>query len=146
MKYELVCIFSPKMTEKELEKEIDNISKLLQKIGAEKVESSNWGKKSLAYEINKFTDGYYVQYNFLVETENVKEINKKLKLEDNIIRFLIVNQESFKEPVKSNQKEKEDAMDSLENKKIKNKEEKNSKEKKSFDKTLEEALDSDVTV
>lgn len=150
MNYELICIFSPKITEKELETEINKISDLLQELGADKVESSNWGKKTLAYEIKGVADGYYVQYNFLCNPENVENLEKKLKLEGQIIRFLVTKQEI------DSGKGKKDKKESRANKKEEKKyasskkestEEKQRKVKESnFDEKLEEALNRDIAV
>lgn len=160
MNYELVCILSPKITDKEIDGEIEKIDNVLSEAEVVNLEKSIWGKKELAYPIEKFMDGYYVQYNFELIPENVDKINKKLKLENSIIRFLIMKQDKIKEEVKETKKEKKD-IDKKENKakkddkkeedKVKeNKEEKTElkkdNKKEDFDKKLDEVLDKDLTV
>ncbi|MNC21005.1 30S ribosomal protein S6 [compost metagenome] len=49
------------------------------------------GKRRLAYEINKMRDGFYVLVHFSAEPAVVSELDRVLKISDEVIRFLIVN-------------------------------------------------------
>ncbi|MDU5020884.1 MAG: 30S ribosomal protein S6, partial [Clostridiales bacterium] len=49
-----------------------------------------WGTKKLAYPIAKFTEGYYVLVNFKSGVEVPKEIDRNLKINENVIRHMIV--------------------------------------------------------
>ena len=124
MNYEIVCILSPKIIEKELKKHTQKIIKLLEDNKASDVQDNLWGKKPLAFKIKGFSDGYYVQYNFDIEPENIKELDNRLKLIDEVIRFLITKQEDNgevkvlqngeKEEVKEDKKvEKEEKLEDL---------------------------------
>ena len=50
-----------------------------------------WGNRKLAYEIQDFTDGYYVLINFKAGVDVPKEIDRNLKISDAVIRHMIVN-------------------------------------------------------
>jgi small subunit ribosomal protein S6 len=49
-----------------------------------------WGRRKLAYEINNQREGYYVLMNTEVDTRNLPELERNLKLSPNILRYLIV--------------------------------------------------------
>lgn len=146
MNYELVCIFSPKIIEKELEKEIKRIEDLLKNIGAKEIEFNNWGKKPLAYKINHFIDGYYAQYDFIIEPSCIEKINQKLKLEEKMVRFLITKREKYAVAKKlENKEEKSEDINLSERKKeVKKKHEEKKPKKGDFDKKLNEVLNKDI--
>jgi small subunit ribosomal protein S6 len=52
-----------------------------------------WGKKRLAYEIKDFTEGFYVLVNFNAEAKTVHELERVLKITDEVIRHLLVAKE-----------------------------------------------------
>ena len=57
------------------------------------------GKKELPYEIRKNKFGFYLQYNWIGSIENVKELEKYFKEEDNIIKFITVNMSYYESEV-----------------------------------------------
>jgi small subunit ribosomal protein S6 len=59
--------------------------------GGEVVKKENQGKRRLAYEINKFREGIYVLVNFTATADVVNELERVMKISDEIIRYLIVN-------------------------------------------------------
>lgn len=162
MNYELACILSPKIADKDLDGEIDKIDKILSNNKVSNLEKSIWGKKELAYPIDKFLDGYYVQYNFELEPGGIDKIDSKLRLEEKIIRFLIIKQEPVKEEKKSEKKEKKEkkVKENKKEEKIeeveiakeekpeevkKEKKKKDIDSEKDFDKKLDEVLGKDLT-
>ena len=89
-KYELVLIFSPKSREEKRKKVIGEIEKIIKK-GKGKVEKvTPWGKKKFAYLIEKEKEGWYYLILFSTEVENLSQIEKELKLKEEILRFLII--------------------------------------------------------
>jgi small subunit ribosomal protein S6 len=117
MNYEIVCILSPKIVEKELKDHIQKLIELLEKNEAKDIQDNLWGKKPLAYDIKGFSDGYYVQLNFSIDPEKIKELNKQLKLNEQIIRFLITNQEEASEVKVLQNEDKKESEDVVEEKK-----------------------------
>jgi small subunit ribosomal protein S6 len=97
MNYELVYILSPKLLDEEVKKQNQSFIKFLEENGVKNIKENIWGKRSLTYRIKGFSDGHYTQFNFEVAPEKVKDIDKKLKLIDEVIRFLIVKQEEVGE-------------------------------------------------
>ncbi len=52
-----------------------------------------WGKRRLAYEINDKTEGYYVLVDFTAEADFPKELDRNFKINDNILRAIIIRKE-----------------------------------------------------
>ena len=50
-----------------------------------------WGKKRLAYKINKKADGYYVILNYQMDSQATKKFDQSIRLNDQILRYLIIN-------------------------------------------------------
>ena len=92
-KYEMMFIVRPDMEEAEIKKKADNMKKVLTDAKAKIVEEKAMGQRELAYEIRKFNTGYY--YLFIVETtkEVEQEFNRVARINENIIRHIIVKVE-----------------------------------------------------
>ncbi|MBU1178039.1 30S ribosomal protein S6 [Patescibacteria group bacterium] len=95
MNYELIYILTPKLSEADAAKKIAEISKSIEKEAGEIVMEDLWGKRELAYPIQKFTDGYYVVLQFIIEPEVISKIEKDLKLTEEVIRYLLVKKEKL---------------------------------------------------
>ena len=91
MKYELMFVLRPNLTEEELKTKIEEIKKLIVSDGGgEVVKEDAWGKRALAYPINHFKEGVYHFLNFQSEPSQVKDLEKTLNLDDTVLRSLIV--------------------------------------------------------
>lgn len=93
MNYELMFILRPDLTEEELEAKIGKVDGLIVGVGGKVLKQDAWGKRALAYPINHFKEGVYHFLNFQSDPSGVKELEKKLNLEDAMLRFLIVHGE-----------------------------------------------------
>lgn len=90
-KYEIMFIVKPDLEEGAIKSAFDSMKTLLEEQGATVVESKEMGQKELAYEINKYKNGYY--FYFLVEANDakaVKEFDRVALINENIIRHLVV--------------------------------------------------------
>lgn len=90
-KYEIMFIVKPDLEEGAIKSVFDSMKTLLEEQGATVVESKEMGQKELAYEINKYKNGYY--FYFLVEAKDakaVKEFDRVVLINENIIRHLVV--------------------------------------------------------
>ena len=92
-KYEIMFIVRPDMEEAEIKKTAEEAKKVLTEKEATIVEEKAMGQRELAYEINKFSTGYY--YLFVVEAnaETVKEFDRIVRINESILRHLIVKVE-----------------------------------------------------
>ena len=92
-KYEIMFIVRPDMEEAEIKKTADTMKKVLTDGKAKVLEEKAIGQRELAYEIQKFSTGYY--YLFVVEAtkEVEQEFNRVARINENVIRHLIVKVE-----------------------------------------------------
>lgn len=87
--YEIMYIVKP--TTDELFEEInDKFKTLIESNGGVIEKLDRWGKKRLAYEINGFNDGLYVLVTFNAESACVKELDRVMKITDEILRHMII--------------------------------------------------------
>ena len=87
--YEAVVVFNMKQGEESLKELVERFANLIKENGElESIEE--WGKKTLAYEIDDETEGYYVLYNFNSAPSFPVELERRLKITDGILRSLIV--------------------------------------------------------
>lgn len=93
--YELTLIFKSSLGQKELDKEVSEITKLLEANSAKIVEKRDPEKKGLAYEIAGFKDGFYSFFEFEADPAIILPLEGKVKLRENVIRHLIIK--SYKE-------------------------------------------------
>ena len=92
-KYEIMFIVRPDMEEADIKNTAEEAKKVLTEKNATIVEEKAMGQRELAYEINKFTTGYY--YLFVVEAnaDAVKEFDRVARINENLLRHLIVKVE-----------------------------------------------------
>ncbi|MFQ5549839.1 MAG: 30S ribosomal protein S6 [Gemmatimonadales bacterium] len=94
-KYEIVYIFSSTLEEAQVNEHLDKFRKLLKTDEhPDPVEKVNhWGKRTLAYPINKSEVGYYVVVNFETDPGVLPEFERIVKLDQDVLRYLIVSNE-----------------------------------------------------
>ena len=94
-KYELVVVVSAKLEEEERAAEIEKVSNLVTRFGGTITDVEGWGKKKLAYEIQKMSEAYYYFIHF--DTDNTdcpNEIEDQIRIMENVIRYLCVKVEA----------------------------------------------------
>ncbi|MGN7384121.1 30S ribosomal protein S6 [Chlamydia abortus] len=89
-KYEVMYILRPDIEQEAVDAAISKFEGIINN-GGEITKSEVMGKRRLAYEIEKFRDGIYVLVNFNATPEVVAELDRVMKISDEIIRYLIVN-------------------------------------------------------
>ncbi|CCL00147.1 30S ribosomal protein S6 [Clostridioides difficile] len=87
--YELVYVVKPNSDEEVREAILNKVKEVVATDG-EIVKVDTWGTKKLAYPIAKFTEGFYVLVNFKSAADVPKEIDRNLKINENVIRHMIV--------------------------------------------------------
>lgn len=87
-----MVILKPELDSEAYKKTTSKIEALIKKQGGTVKSINPLGKKKLAYEIKKEKEGVYQLFYFQAEPESVKEMNRLLKLDEEIIRFLLVKQ------------------------------------------------------
>jgi len=95
-KYELAVIFNPTLTEEVLQAEFDKVQGLITRFGGEVEKVDNWGKRRLAYEINKMTEGFYYFITFNANHDAPAELESRLRITESLVRYLIIRMEEPK--------------------------------------------------
>lgn len=89
--YESIIVFKPDLEAEAFEQSLGKVEKFIKKQGGKTTDLEKWGLRDLAYEIQKYKQGNYVQLRFQCEPEAVVVIERHYKLADPIIRFVTVN-------------------------------------------------------
>ena len=91
-KYELAVVVSTKIEDDERAATLEKVKALVEKFGGQITNIDEWGKKRLAYEVQKMKEAYYYFIQFDAETSAPAEIESRIRIMDNVIRFLCVKQ------------------------------------------------------
>jgi len=91
--YETMFIVDPDRTEEEINALLERIKKIIVSRGGEIFKEDNFGIRKMAYEIQKKRMGYYVLYQFKGEPAVKDELERNLRLFDDVLRFLVVKLE-----------------------------------------------------
>ncbi len=93
-KYELAVVVSAKLEEEEKAAVIESVKELITRFGGTVTDVDDWGKKKLAYEIQKMSEGYYSFIHFEADPTVPGEIESRIRIMDNVIRYLCVRQDA----------------------------------------------------
>jgi small subunit ribosomal protein S6 len=91
--YELLYIIRPDLDEEATTALVDRLSGLVTSNGGDNLTVEKWGKRRLAYEIQDYKEGQYILMNFEGEGRTSQEIERVMKISDDVIRFLTVRKE-----------------------------------------------------
>ena len=89
-RYETVFIVNPELSEDQHQLLFDKLNGLVPEDQGMLVKLDEWGNKRLAYEIKKHTRGYYVLMDFCGDGALVKEIERNLRLDDRVLKYMTV--------------------------------------------------------
>lgn len=87
-RYEIVYIFASALEEPQINERLERYHALVG--GPDAVEVDHWGKRTLAYPIKKQPVGYYVLARFDASPEQLTELQRILRLDESVLRFLVV--------------------------------------------------------
>ena len=88
--YEELFIVKPDATDEEVDGVIEQISGVVKTAGGTIDKVDKWGKRRLAYRIDKYGEGIYVLVTFSTKADTVKEVERRLRVTDSVIKFLTV--------------------------------------------------------
>ncbi len=86
--YETLLIVDPRRADEEVAQLLSKLQGALKELGAAVQGVDNWGKRRLAFEIKKQREGTYVVLELLAEPATMKEFERQLKLNEDVLRFL----------------------------------------------------------
>lgn len=91
--YELGIVLSPEASEEQTKAILDRVSQVVQSSGGVVVKVNAWGRRRLAYPIERHRDGLYYWLDLSLTPQTVLEIDRNLKVSEEVIRHLIVKRD-----------------------------------------------------
>ncbi len=91
--YELIYIIKPNLDEEATSAVVEKFTNLITNNGGQIDKNDRWGKRKLAYEVNDYREGYYTLVNFKGEAKVAQELERVLKITDDVIKHLLVRKE-----------------------------------------------------
>ena len=90
--YEMLFIIRPDVPEEEIDGIVEPLKSVVTAVGGAIDKVDKWGKRRLAYRVQKYREGYYVLLQLSTEkaVELVKEVERRLRVSDTVIKFITV--------------------------------------------------------
>lgn len=89
-KYELAVVVNAKIDDDARAEVVEKCKKLIERFGGQVTSVDDWGKKKLAYEIQKMNEAFYYFIQFDAEGTAPAEIEAQMRILDNVIRYLVI--------------------------------------------------------
>lgn len=93
-KYELALVVNAKIEDEERAAVVEKAKGYVTRYGGNVTEVEEWGKKRLAYEIQKMREGFYYFIQFEAEATCPAEVERHVRIMDNVLRYLVVKKEA----------------------------------------------------
>ena len=93
--YEGVFILNPDLAVDAAKNAVSQVQELVSKNGGRVDGLQEWGKRRLAYKIGKKQEGNYLVLNFQMDSQQTKKLEQSLRLNDQILRYLLVNKDAL---------------------------------------------------
>ncbi len=93
-KYETIFVLKPDLEEEAKNAMIEKFTGIINSDG-EVTNIDEWGKRKLAYEIDKIREGYYVLVDFVANADLPAELERNYKISDNVMRYIVVNKDNL---------------------------------------------------
>jgi len=93
-KYELCVVLNAKIEDEERVAVLEKVKGYVTRFGGTITGVDEWGKKRLAYEVQKMKEGFYYFIKFDAETDAPREIENRIRIMDNVMRYLVVKQDA----------------------------------------------------
>ena len=90
-KYEVMYIINAGVEEEKRSALIEQLAGIITNEGGKILKTSEWGMREFAYEIDDMTKGYYVVVTFEADNAALNEFDRLMRINSNIVRFMIVN-------------------------------------------------------
>ncbi len=99
-RYETIFILRPDQGEPQIKEAIKRYESFVTQGGGELIETEEWGMRELAYRIKTERRGYYIRLDYVSDGAVMNEVERNLKLADNVLRYLSVMIESDSDPAR----------------------------------------------
>jgi small subunit ribosomal protein S6 len=101
--YELGFVLSPEVSEDETRSILERLEQIVAQYGGQVVKVNQWGRRRLAYPIERHRDGFYVFIDMILTSETVVELERTLKVSEVVLRYMLTKRDP-----KAVQKEREE--------------------------------------
>ncbi len=91
-KYELCVVLNAKIEDEGRAGELEKVKELISRFGGTVTNVDDWGKKRFAFEVQKMKEGYYYFIQFDADPTAPYEIESRVRIMENVVRFLCVKQ------------------------------------------------------
>ena len=92
--YELALVVNAKIDDETRAATLETVKDLIARFGGNVTEVDDWGKKRLAYEIEKMREGYYYFIQFDAESTVPAEVEDRVRILDNVLRYLFIRKDA----------------------------------------------------
>jgi len=89
-RYETIFIASPLLTEEQVDDLVRHFEGIIAEQGGELLKTDKWGRKKLAYEVQKVSEGYYTLFEMNAGSSLIAELERRFRNDDAVIKFLSV--------------------------------------------------------
>ena len=93
-KYELAVVVSAKIEDEERAATVEKVKAYVERFGGNVTNVDEWGKKRLAYEVQKMKEAFYYFIQFDAEATAPAELEARVRIMDNVLRYLVVRQDA----------------------------------------------------
>ncbi|MFW5667803.1 MAG: 30S ribosomal protein S6 [Acetivibrio ethanolgignens] len=93
-KYELVLVVNAKIEDEARVATVEKVKEYITRFGGTITNVDDWGKRRLAYEIQKMREGYYYFIQFESDSETPGELEQRVRIMENVIRYLCIRQDA----------------------------------------------------
>ena len=97
--YELLVVYKPNTDAEEIDKLVSKLTSDIEGLKGSVESADKMGRKKLAYEINNFRDGFFVNFVLSLEESRVADLKRQLKLNDNVLRTMFMTFEKTAQEV-----------------------------------------------
>jgi small subunit ribosomal protein S6 len=105
--YEELFIIRPDATDEEITPIVEQIRGVITNAGGSIDKEERWGVRKLAYRVQKRNEGFYVLLQFTSDPQTVKEIERRLRVNDSVLKFLTVRIDEKLKKIEKRKKERE---------------------------------------
>jgi small subunit ribosomal protein S6 len=105
--YEELFVVRPDATDEEIDPLIEQLKGVITQSGGTLDKTEKWGMRRLAYRVLKFTEGQYILFQFTAEASSVRELERRLRVTDLVIKFLTVRIDVKMKRIEKRKKQRE---------------------------------------
>jgi small subunit ribosomal protein S6 len=105
--YEELFIVRPDATDEEIDPLVEQLTNLIAGQGGNVSKADKWGVRKLAYRVQKRNEGYYILLQFTAKPETVKEVERRLRVADLVMKFITVRIDEKLKKIEKRKKDRE---------------------------------------